>query len=43
MLGVPALKARLFAVLHASADGYAAALERHIGRHLALLGVPSRA
>ncbi len=42
MLGVPALKARLFAVLHASADGYAAALERHIGRHLALLGIPAR-
>jgi hypothetical protein len=43
MLGAPALKARLFAVLHASADGYAVALERHIGRHLALLGIPARA
>jgi tagaturonate epimerase len=42
MLGVPALKARLFAQLSASADGYAAALERHLGRHLALLGVPAR-
>ncbi len=43
MLGVPALKGRLFAVLDREAGAYAAALERHIGRHLAALGVPSRA
>ena len=43
ILGVPALKSRLFAVLGASADGYAGALDRHISRHLALLGVPARA
>jgi hypothetical protein len=42
MLGVPELKRRLFAVLAGSADAYAVALERHIGRHLAALGLPSR-
>jgi len=42
MLGVPDLKRRLFELLGAAADGYAAALERHIGRHLAALGVPAR-
>jgi hypothetical protein len=42
MLAVPALKDRLFAVLAGSADAYAAALERHIGRHLAALGLPPR-
>lgn len=43
MLGVPGLKRRLFAALADSADAYAAALERHIGAHLAALGVPARA
>jgi hypothetical protein len=43
MLGVPDLKRRLFEVLAASADAYAAALDRHIGRHLAALGVSARA
>jgi len=42
MLGVPELKRRLFEALAGSADAYAAALERHIGRHLAALGVPAR-
>jgi hypothetical protein len=42
MLAVPELKRRLFDVLAVSADAYAAALERHIGSHLAALGVPSR-
>jgi hypothetical protein len=43
ILGVPALKGRLFAVLDRESGAYAAALERHIGRHLAALGVPPRA
>ena len=42
MLAVAELKRRLFELLAGSADAYAAALERHIGRHLAALGVPSR-
>jgi tagaturonate epimerase len=42
MLTVPDLKRRLFDLLAGSADAYAAALERHIGRHLASLGVPPR-
>jgi tagaturonate epimerase len=42
MLAVPELKRRLFDLLAGSADAYAAALDRHIGRHLAALGVPSR-
>jgi hypothetical protein len=42
MLAVPDLKRRLFGVLAGSADAYAAALERHIGRHLESLGLPLR-
>jgi hypothetical protein len=42
MLAAADLKRRLFDVLAGSADAYAAALERHIGRHLETLGVPLR-
>ena len=41
MLAVPELKAALFRVLAAHGDDYARALERHIGRHLSLLGIGS--
>ncbi len=36
------LKAALYALWDREAEAYAAALERHIGRHLALLGCPRR-
>ena len=42
MLAVADLKRGLFGVLAGAADAYAAALERHIGRHLESLGVPLR-
>jgi hypothetical protein len=42
ILAAADLKRRLFDVLAGSADAYAAALERHIGRHLEALGVPLR-
>ena len=42
ILGVPALKTRLFGLLRANADAYEAMLAHHIGRHLELLGVQLR-
>lgn len=38
----PALKGALYALWDLEAEAYAAALERHIGRHLELLGCPAK-
>ena len=43
ILSVPELKKRLFDLLGREAQAYRSALEAHMGRHLELLGVPSRA
>ncbi len=42
MLAVPDLKAALLRVLEAHAGDYARALEKHLGRHLSLLGIGPR-
>jgi tagaturonate epimerase len=42
ILAVPGLKSRLFRLLRANEDGYQAMLEKHIGRHLELLGIQLR-
>jgi hypothetical protein len=42
MLAVPELKAALFRVITSHAGDYSRALEKHLGRHLALLGIGTR-